>query len=196
MPDAAPTSHPTESSRLLVLLSRWRINIGALAVIPVLLLARPTDASILRYLPLLLLGTAIRVWARGHLERQTQVTWKGPYAFVRHPLYVGSFLMALAICGMTQVPWLPLIFAGGFTVMYWPKVVREERWMRHRFGDDYGQYAAQVGAVIPFPRWGQPPLRLPGATTFAWRRVRRHREWKTVLGAAAVVGFLALRAAF
>ena len=28
MPDAAPTSHPAESSRLLILLSRWRIQQG------------------------------------------------------------------------------------------------------------------------------------------------------------------------
>lgn len=192
----AQATTPTETSRLLVLLSRWRINIGALSAIPALLLARPTAAAILAYLPLLLIGIAIRIWARGHLERQTQVTWKGPYAFVRHPLYVGSFLMAFAICGMTRVPWLPLIFAVGFVVMYWPKVVREERWMRQRFGPDYDRYAQHTGAVLPKLQRSAEPLALPNPTTFAWRRVQRHREWKTCAGAAGLVTFLALRAAF
>jgi protein-S-isoprenylcysteine O-methyltransferase Ste14 len=197
MPNATPTTHTpaVETSRLLVLLSRWRINLGFLLAVPVIVSAHPTYASILWFLPLLVVGAAIRVWARGHLERQTQVTWKGPYAFVRHPLYVGSFVMAVAICGMTEVRWLPVLVLIGFTAMYWPKIVREERWMRQRFGRDYDAYAARVGALIPYPHFGQTPLDLPNPTTFAWRRVRRHREWKTILGALAIVAFLALRAA-
>lgn len=194
--DATSRQPPPETSRILILLSRWRINIAALAAIPVLILAEPTLDSIAVFLPLLLLGVLIRVWARGHLERQTQVTFSGPYAYVRHPLYVGSFFMGLAFCGMTRLPAVPLVFAVVFVAMYWPKVIREERWMRQRFGTDYATYAASTGAVIPHLRWGAPALALPGATRFAWRRVRRHREWKTWLGVVAVVGVLVLRTRF
>lgn len=186
---------PPDTSWLLVLLSRWRINIGFLSSIPIVLLADPTFQSILTYLPLLLLGAGLRVWARAHLERQTQVTWSGPYAYVRHPLYVGSFLMALAITAMTRLPWAPLIWTVGFALMYGPKIVREERWMRHRFGEDYDRYAAEVGAFFPWPHGNLARLHLPGATTFAWQRVQHHREWKTWLGVAGVLAYLTARAA-
>ena len=42
-------------------------------------------------------GEAIRIWAAGHLEKGREVTRSGPYGWTRHPLYVGSSIMAPVI---------------------------------------------------------------------------------------------------
>src|SRR5262245_61775958 len=55
--------------RLLTLLSRWRVNAGTVLVLASPLLARPSRASVLAWLPLVGLGVALRAWARGHMER-------------------------------------------------------------------------------------------------------------------------------
>jgi protein-S-isoprenylcysteine O-methyltransferase Ste14 len=181
-----------DRERLLVLLSRWRIDLATVLAVPVFALAHPNHATIAWASPLLVAGVAIRVWARGHLERRARLTRTGPYAWVRHPLYVGSFLVGIALTLMTREPLLPPVFALLFVVGYWPKAIREEAYQRERWGAEWEEYAAAVGAVVPRlrPVAAAPP---PDAT-FAWRRVLRHREWKTLLGVAAAVGWLLFRA--
>jgi protein-S-isoprenylcysteine O-methyltransferase Ste14 len=81
-------------------------------------------------------------------ERHTLVT-SGVYAWVRHPMYSGFWLMALA-----QVLLLPNWVAGpaglvGFAVLFFGRVRREEEMMIAAFGDDYRSYAGRTSRVIP-----------------------------------------------
>ena len=174
----------------LTLLSRWRIEVAGAAVIPVIAFADPSRAAILECLPLLVAGVVLRTWARGHLDRGG-LTSSGPYAYIRHPLYVGSFLMGLAITLMTRHAAVPLLFAVVFPAMYWPKLIREETFQRARSRDDWDRYASAVGAVLPRLRKRFVP---DESRRFTWRRVMQHREWKTWLGTAAAVVALWLRA--
>ena len=41
-------------------------------------------------------GVLIRFWARGHFERVRLFT-TGPYALVRHPLYLGSLFIVVGV---------------------------------------------------------------------------------------------------
>ena len=60
--------------------------------------ARAADvASLAAGLVVALVGEAIRMWAAGHLEKSREVTASGPYRWTRHPLYVGSAIMALGV---------------------------------------------------------------------------------------------------
>ena len=159
--------------RWLIRLSRWRVDLAWLGVL-LLPLARPTARSILLALPLVATGVGIRAWARGHLERARKVTQTGPYAYLRHPLYVGSFCIGLGFAVSTRLPLVPPLVAIAFLIMYVPKAVREE---------------GRVGAV--FPSWPARPAR----AEFRWRRVVEHREWKTWAGVVAVLALMCLRAA-
>jgi protein-S-isoprenylcysteine O-methyltransferase Ste14 len=170
---------------LLVVLSRWRVDLAWLGVLA-LPWAHPTRTSIAAGLPLIAFGVALRAWARGHLERAEEVTTGGPYAHLRHPLYVGSFAIALAFALMTRLRPLPFVVAGTFVAMYVPKALREEAYLRRRFGATYADYARRVGAVIP--SWAGSPS--PSTSRFAWRRVIRHREWHTWIGVATVLAVL------
>lgn len=175
------------SERLLVLLSRWRVNLATALFVPAVILAQPSVASIERFTGLVLIGVALRAWARGYLERHDYVTQAGPYARMRHPLYAGSFLIGLGFAAMCRSPVVVVLYAAGFVIMYVPKAIREERHLRTVHGGDYDRYAAAVPAVIP--RLSRPELGTPASrTSWAWRRVMRHREWKTWLGVVAAFG--------
>jgi protein-S-isoprenylcysteine O-methyltransferase Ste14 len=183
-------------NRLLVLLSRWRIEIAFALGIVALAIAQPTFASIEEFLPLTFAGLSLRLWARGHLTRRARLTQTGPYAWVRHPLYVGSFLLGLSFSLMGGAVFLPAIFTIVFAAMYVPKALREEAFLRARYGRQHTDYASRVGALVP----RAPSLRRRRADTstppdtsaiagrFRWRRVLQHREERTWLGALAALG--------
>ena len=41
------------------------------------------------------LGACLRYWASGFLKKDSRPAVGGPYAFVRNPLYLGTYLMAV-----------------------------------------------------------------------------------------------------
>ena len=184
-------STPTSSrERTLVALSRWRVQLGFCFAVPALLFAHPTPGSYLSFLPMVLLGVALRTWARGHLDRAERVCTGGPYGWVRHPLYVSSFLMGLGVMLMA-LPWvLGPLYVASFAAVYVPKALREEEYLRGQFGAAYAVYAADVPAVLP--RLGS--VNGTGVLShFEWRRVWRHREWRTWVGVTTVLVYVWLR---
>lgn len=180
----------TASDRMLVILSRWRVNLATVLTVVAVAAARPTHAAILRFLPLVLVGVLVRVWARGHLDRRARLTQTGPYAFVRHPLYIGSFLIGLGFSGMLGLWFMPLLFAATYLAMYVPKAIREDQYLRGKYGDEYERYAARTGALFPRLVHRGPAPETVATVRFEWPRVIGHREWKTWLGVVAAVAAL------
>lgn len=139
----------------------------------------------------MLLGIALRVWARGHIERDLYLTQTGPYAFVRHPLYVGSFFLGFGFAAMSCLALVTPLFVLVFLALYAPKVLREDVFLRGKYGREYDRYAARVGAVLPQLR---QPWRVSCFAAeiqrFSWRRVLRQQEWKTWLGVVLVLSTL------
>jgi protein-S-isoprenylcysteine O-methyltransferase Ste14 len=174
------------TSPLMIVLSRWRIEMGFALAAVVLATAHPTRVSVAVGLPFVVLGIGLRGWARGHLTRRTQLTRSGPYALVRHPLYVGSFLLGLGFAVMSDAVVVPPLFTMVFAVLYVPKALREEAFLRDRYGSDYDAYAARVGRCVP----RRPPRAAPERRSvewFSWQRVFGHREYLTWLGTAAAL---------
>ncbi len=82
-------------------------------------------------------------------ERHTLVT-TGVYAIIRHPMYAGFWLMALA-----QALLLPNWIAGpaglvGFGILFFGRVRREEEMMIAAFGDQYRAYRRRTARVVPW----------------------------------------------
>jgi len=72
----------------------------------------------------------------------------GPYARIRHPQYVGFFLIMLGF--LIQWPTiLTLLMFPILTYMYYQLAKNEEREVRKEFGERYTDYAARVPAIIP-----------------------------------------------
>ena len=79
------------------LLARWRVPLGFVTAIAVIIYATPTWRTLWIGFAVAVAGEAIRVWAAGHLEKSREVTRSGPYRFTRHPLYLGSSFIAVGV---------------------------------------------------------------------------------------------------
>ncbi len=60
-----------------------------------------TPATVLHGVPLILLGVALHLWAKGCLHQDREVTTTGPYRFVRHPFYTANALIDSGIAVMS-----------------------------------------------------------------------------------------------
>lgn len=104
-------------------------------------------------------GLAFSIWARLTLGRNWSGTvtlkegheliLRGPYRFVRHPIYTGLFAMILA----TAIAFGHLVaFVGVLLafVSFWIKLGYEEKVMLGQFPDQYAAYQKRVKRIIPF----------------------------------------------
>src|SRR5690349_23887709 len=122
-------------------LARRRVALGGLTAIAALLLARPTWSSWYAGLAVAIVGEGIRVWAAGHLEKSREVTTSGPYRWMRHPLYVGSTVLALGIV-IAARSWVLAALAAIYLSATMTAAIRsEEAFLRRTFGDAYDRYA-------------------------------------------------------
>ena len=107
---------------------------------------------------LLLLGLWFAVWARFVLGRNwsgivtvkedhTLIT-RGPYAWVRHPIYTG-ILLALLGTAVTLGTILNFVEVPVVAFAFWLKLRTEERFMLETFGEQYTAYRHHVKALIP-----------------------------------------------
>ena len=165
--------------------SRLRVPAGYLLGILVLVLARPSLPSLAGGGAIGLAGEALRLWASGHIDKTRALATGGPYAHSRNPLYLGSFVMAVGVAVAAASAWAALAVAVYFAVFY-PSVMREEAgFLRARFPQEYAAWAGEV--PLFFPRLAPAG---PRATSFAWERVHRNREWRTALALPALAALL------
>jgi protein-S-isoprenylcysteine O-methyltransferase Ste14 len=129
-----------------------------LGFVAMLILARPTNFSLIIGAIIVFTGEGIRAWASGHLIRNQEVTTSGPYAYVRDPLYLGRLLLLVGFCIMAWgYTWIILIFGlGVFFLKYMPSKYRKEMARLERiFGEEYKAYASYTHSLLP--RWRPYP---------------------------------------
>ena len=175
-------------------LLRYRVSLGFLFAAWYLWAVPPASApTLLVCVVFVVLGCHLRSWAAGYLLKGKRVAVGGPYAYIRNPLYVGSFILGCGFCGALwqwPLPWSSvLIVAGfllGFGVMYRAKTLAEEKELAVNLGTSYATYARQVPAFLPT----QGRVSGLGNQRFSWELYRRNREYECLLGSAALLLFL------
>jgi hypothetical protein len=125
------------------------------------------------------LGEAVRVWAAGHLEKSREVTRSGPYRWTRHPLYVGSTIMAIGIVIASRSIGVAILAAIYMTSTLTAAIRTEEAFLSRAFGDTYDRY--RDSRAEPMRRH------------FSLARAMRNREYRAVAGLAAGFALLALK---
>jgi len=90
----------------------------------------------------------------------------GMYSIVRHPLYLGNFLIWLGVALFAHTWWLVLIAILAFWVYYERIMFAEEEFLRKTFGAEFEEWAGRTPAVVPAFRNWKPPM-LP----FSWKTV-------------------------
>jgi len=99
----------------------------------------------------------------------------GLYSVVRHPLYLGNYLIGLGIVLVWFNWWAPLIYTLLFWLYYERIMVAEERFLEEQFGDEFRRWSESTPAFVPrISQWRRPIL------TFSPRTVLR-REYSALL---------------
>lgn len=146
-----------------------QIGVVLLLLVPLLVFSRGLEMLGRNFLPgvpgvpplgllLVLIGLGFAVWARIVLgsnwsgtvavkENHVLIT-RGPYAWVRHPIYSG-FLLALLGTALVLEKFQWLLATGLALPATWLKLRAEETFMRETFGEQYASYQQRVKALIP-----------------------------------------------
>lgn len=78
-----------------------------------------------------------------------QLVQTGPFAVVRHPIYVALFLFMLAMAIAYGHTANLILAVPVYAVATWLRVRHEEQLLRAQFGADYDAYAARVKRFVP-----------------------------------------------
>ena len=101
----------------------------------------------------------------------------GPYAHVRHPLYVGTFLIGLGVCVTVQSVWAAVGALAFFVLLYGRKMREEETLIRDEWGAAYTAYQRAV------PQWWpslRPYAARDRALRWTWQGIWASKELKTL----------------
>lgn len=154
-----------------------------------LIAAKPAPKFFWIGLALAAAGEAIRMWSAGAIAKDQGVTVSGPYAHVRHPLYVGSFFIGLGYCFMSGlIPWSIPVMLVLMGAVYYATIEAEEAFLTAEFGAAYSDYAAKVPKYLP-----SPIPRRKSEGRFSIGRMKENKEHVYVLGTLAFAAAFAIR---
>jgi protein-S-isoprenylcysteine O-methyltransferase Ste14 len=137
-------------------------------------------------------GLAVRVFTIGSVPEGTSgrntrqqvadtLNTSGMYSLVRHPLYLGNYLIWLGMAMFFHTWWMVLLVTCLYALYFERVMFAEEAFLRQRFGDAFERWTKVTPAIIPrLHGWQSPGL------PFSWRTVLR-REY---------TGFFCVIAAF
>ena len=140
-------------------------GVGYLLWIPLPLNASPAVSALLCLIGLavFLAGLLLALWARWVLGEMYGVSTSsaallrarhrlfqhGPYAFVRHPMYLGYWRL---LSGITLVycTWTPLLLLVMCLASFYRRARREEQVLAETFGVEWQGYKARTKFLIPW----------------------------------------------
>lgn len=103
-------------------------------------------------------GVALAIWSRHllgsnwssvvQLKQDHELIERGPYRWIRHPIYTG-LLLAFLGNAIKVGDWRGLIALAIVFVSFWRKLRLEERWLGEQFGERYDAYKQRTRALLP-----------------------------------------------
>ena len=95
------------------------------------------------------IGQAWRIYAAGVIYKNRQLASTGAYSLVRHPLYLGNFLILVgfAVAGGNLVV---LAVVALFFLFYYPAAIRyEDHKLEGIFGDEWRAWSKNIPGMFP-----------------------------------------------
>ena len=93
------------------------------------------------------------------------------YSLIRHPLYVGNFLMWLGVAMLPMNLWFVVAFCLFYWVYYERIMYAEEEFLKEKFKNEYEEWSKDTPAFIP---------KLSGyssnTSSFNWKKVIRQEK--------------------
>ena len=115
------------------------------------------------FLGVSLLGQLVRILTVGFAPKNTsgrntehgqvadELNVTGIYSVVRHPLYLGNFLMWLGPVLFLRSVCFIIIFCLVYWLYYERIMFAEEQFLRRKFGEAYDKWSEKVSAFLPYP---------------------------------------------
>jgi len=124
-----------------------------------------------------LAGLGIRIYTVGYVPAGTsgrttsnpkaqELNTTGMYSIVRHPLYLGNFVIFVGIALFARSTLLAVACVLAFFLYYERIIIAEEAFLSDKFGEVFTQWAEKTPMIVPrFRLWCKP------AQPFSWRVV-------------------------
>ena len=101
------------------------------------------------------IGQIWRIYAAGVIYKNKKLASTGAYSLVRHPVYLGYFLILGGFTLACANPWVVALVAF-FFLFYYPAAIRYEDYkLEEIFGDEWREWSRGRAAMLP--------------TSFRWR---------------------------
>lgn len=130
-------------------------------------------------------GLALRSWAAGTLRKRKLLVMSGPYQLVRHPLYVGSYLMMLGFCLLVDDWENIVVVLGPILLLYVLRILSEEKHLAEIFPDQWPEFTQKVPRFIP-RHWPKNVL-----ADWSFAQWLKNREYQAL--GAALLGLAAIQ---
>lgn len=143
------------------------------------------------------LGASLRFWASGFLRKDSRPAVGGPYAWVRNPLYLGTYLMAVGTTLAVEAWALLALVTILYAVVYHYIILDEETKLARLFGAPYLTYKKLVPRFFPRP-WPARAERLlevnpePSHQHYSWKLAHKNKAYEAYATFAALIGLVAL----
>lgn len=126
-----------------------------------------------------ILGVSVRVLTSGTVPHGTSgrntrgqkadaLNTTGIYSVVRHPLYLGNYLIVLGISLFPHSFFLPIVVSLTFILYYERIILVEEGYLESKFGEEYRDWTEKIPTIIPRFKNYQPSKLL-----FSWKAALR-----------------------
>ncbi len=142
-------------SGLMGLFDRIRFNeilrqgIGLLLVAVCAYFAKLDSGTVTFGLAIAVAGQLFRIYAAGFIHKNKQLASTGPYALVRHPLYLGNFLIMFGFTLAAANLSVALGVVVFWLIWYPAAIVYEDNKLERIFEDDWRDWSKNIRAVIP-----------------------------------------------
>ncbi len=111
----------------------WRIPLGLILVVGGALTTISGRRALMRH------GTNVNP-----LQPTTALVTEGAFRWTRNPLYVGVLIAMCGIAAVCALDWLLLMIIPSVAVLHVAVIVREERYLEQKFGEEYRRYKSRV----------------------------------------------------
>jgi len=95
------------------------------------------------------IGQAWRIYAAGVIHKNRQLASTGAYSLVRHPLYLGNFLILVGFA-IASGNWIVMAVVAFFFLFYYPAAIRYEDYkLEGIFGDEWRAWSKNIPGMFP-----------------------------------------------
>jgi len=123
--------------------------IGLLLVAVCAQFARPDIGTVGIGLAIAVIGQVFRIYAAGYIFKNKQLASTGPYALVRHPLYLGNFIILLGFTIASNNAYVAAGVILFFLIWYPAAIAYEDSKLENIFGDEWRAWSKNIRAMIP-----------------------------------------------